>query len=188
MNKKLLAIIGAIVLVVVILVSASVGTYNSIVELEATVTEKKSEISTQLQRRNDLIPNLVNTVKGYAAHESEVYTAIADARSKLAGASTFDEMGSASSELSSALSRLLAVVENYPDLESNTNFMALQDELAGTENRLAQARNMYNEAAKNFNTKIKKFPGNIIAGIFGFEKVEFFEAQEGAEDAPEVGF
>ena len=186
-NKKLLVILG-VVLVIVLLVSSVVGTYNSLVNLEATVEEKQAAISTQLQRRSDLIPNLVNTVKGYAAHEEEVYTAIADARSKLAGATSVEELNNANSELSSALSRLLVVVENYPALKANENFIALQYQLEGTENRIAVARNDYNEAAKKYNTKIRRFPASIFAGIFGFEKVDYFEAQAGAENAPEVSF
>lgn len=187
-NKKLLIILGVVALVVILLVSGIVGTYNSLVGLEATVDEKQAAISTQLQRRNDLIPNLVNTVKGYAAHEQEVYTAIADARSKLAGASSIEDLSEANGELSSALSRLLVVVENYPELKANENFIALQDQLEGTENRIAVARNDYNGAAKKYNTKIRKFPANIFAGIFGFEKVDYFEAEAGAENAPEVSF
>lgn len=188
MKKRTLVVLGAVILVVVVLIASIAGTYNSLVGLETTVDEKQATISTQLQRRSDLIPNLVNTVKGYAAHESEVYTAIADARSKLAGAKTVEEMGAADSALSSAISRLLVVVENYPQLKANENFIALQDQLEGTENRIAVARNDYNEAAKKYNTKIRKFPANIFAGIFGFEKVDYFEAEKGAEEAPEVSF
>lgn len=187
-NKKLLVVLGVIALVVVILVASIAGTYNSLVGLETAVEEKQAAISTQLQRRSDLIPNLVNTVKGYAAHEEEVYTAIADARSKLAGATTVEDMSEASGELSSALSRLLVVVENYPQLKANENFIALQDQLEGTENRIAVARNDYNEAAKKYNEKIRKFPANIFAGMFGFEKVDYFEAEAGAQKAPEVNF
>ena len=175
-------------MVVVILVSSVSSTYNSLVSLEANVETKQAQISTQLQRRSDLIPNLVNTVKGYAAHENEVYTAISDARSKLAGADTVEELSEADSQLSSALSRLLVVVENYPQLKASENFIALQDQLEGTENRIATARNDYNSAAKEYNTKIRKFPSNIFAGLFGFEKVDYFEAQEGAEQNPEVSF
>jgi LemA protein len=187
-NKKLLVVLGVIALVVVILVASIAGTYNSLVGLETAVEEKQAAISTQLQRRSDLIPNLVNTVKGYAAHEEEVYTAIADARSKLAGATTVEDMSEASGELSSALSRLLVVVENYPQLKANENFIALQDQLEGTENRIAVARNDYNEAAKKYNEKIRRFPANIFAGMFGFEKVDYFEAEAGADKAPEVNF
>ncbi len=187
-RTKLFVILGVIALVVIILVSSVTSTYNSLVSLETEVETKQAQISTQLQRRSDLIPNLVNTVKGYAAHENEVYTAIADARSKLAGANTVEELSEADSQLSSALSRLLVVVENYPQLKASENFIALQDQLEGTENRIATARNDYNKAAKTYNTKIRKFPSNIFAGMFGFEKADYFEAEEGAEKNPEVSF
>ncbi len=179
---------GVIAAVIVIAVIGIVGTYNSLVSLQAGVEEKESAISTQLQRRSDLIPNLVSTVKGYAAHEEEVYTAIADARSKLAGAGTVEEMAQANGELSSALSRLLVVVENYPELKANENFTALQDELAGTENRITVARNDYNTAAKEYNVKIRRFPNNLFAGMLGFEKVDYFEADSNAQSVPEVSF
>ena len=131
---------------------------------------------------------MVNTVKGFAAHETEVYTAIADARSKLQGASTESEKAAANDELSSSLSRLLLIVENYPQLKSDTNFINLQDELAGTENRIAQARNSYNESVNEYNTKIKNFPTVIVAKMFGFSEAEYFKASEKAKDAPTVSF
>lgn len=187
-HTKLFVVLGVVVLAVIILVSAVSGTYNSFVNLDTELESKQAAVSTQLQRRSDLIPNLVNTVKGYAAHEEEVYTAIADARSKLAGADTVEEMSEADTALSSALSRLLVVVENYPELKSNENFKALQDQLEGTENRIAVARNDYNDAAKEYNAKIRSFPSNILAGMFGFEKADYFEADEGAQTAPEVTF
>lgn len=187
-HTKLFVVLGVVVLAVIILVSAVSGTYNSFVNLDTELESKQAAVSTQLQRRSDLIPNLVNTVKGYAAHEEEVYTAIADARSKLAGADTVEEMSEADTALSSALSRLLVVVENYPELKSNENFIALQDQLEGTENRIAVARNDYNDAAKEYNAKIRSFPSNILAGMFGFEKADYFEADEGAQTAPEVTF
>lgn len=187
-HTRLFVTLGVIAAVIVIAVIGIVGTYNSLVSLQAGVEEKESAISTQLQRRSDLIPNLVSTVKGYAAHEEEVYTAIADARSKLAGAGTVEEMAQANGELSSALSRLLVVVENYPELKANENFTALQDELAGTENRITVARNDYNTAAKEYNVKIRRFPNNLFAGMLGFEKADYFEADSDAKDVPEVSF
>ena len=186
-NKKLVAW-GIVILAVLAVIAIFASSYNSMVELKAQVDNKQSAISTQLQRRSDLIPNLVNTVKGYANHEESVYNDIANARSKLAGANTVSEMDKANDELSSAVSRLLVVVENYPNLKANENFIALSDELAGTENRITVARNDYNDAAKKYNVKITKFPSNIFAGIFGFEKVDYFEADEGAEKVPEVSF
>ncbi len=186
-NKKLV-VWGIVILAVLAVIAIFASSYNSMVELKAQVDNKQSTISTQLQRRSDLIPNLVNTVKGYANHEESVYNDIASARSKLAGANTVSEMDKANDELSSAVSRLLVVVENYPNLKANENFIALSDELAGTENRITAARNDYNEAAKKYNVKITKFPSNIFAGIFGFEKVDYFEADKGAEKVPEVSF
>ena len=164
------------------------GTYNSLVAQRENVDTQYSAIDTQLQRRIDLIPNIVNTVKGYAAHESEVFGAVSDARARLAGASTKEEAAEADSELTSAVSRLLMIAENYPDLKADTQFTALTDELAGTENRIAVARKDYNDAAKAYNTQIKTFPKVIIANLFGFEKAEYFEAADGAKSAPQVNF
>ena len=146
-----------------------------------------SQIDVQLQRRHDLIPNLVATVKEYAAHEEEVFASVAEARSKLAGAASISEMAEADAELSSALSRLLAIAEAYPELKANQNFINLQDELAGTENRIATARRDYNQTARSYNTSIRRFPTNIIAGMFGFESVDYFEASEAGRETPDVG-
>ena len=189
MKKKTLWIVVAVVAVVILLpVVWGVSTYNNLVGMQEEVNNQQAEIQTQLQRRLSLIPNLVETVKGYAKHEEEVYTAIADARSKLAGADTLAEKGEADAELSSALSRLLVVVENYPELRANENFISLQDELAGTENRLQKARQNYNDAAKDYNAKIRRFPTSIVASIGGFEKMDYFQSQTGAEETPEVSF
>lgn len=186
--KKTTIVIIAVVAVVAVILLSLVGSYNGMVSQREAVDNSFSDIQTQLQRRLDLVPNLVATVKGYAAHESEVLQAVSDARAKLAGASTADEKAAADGELSSALSRLLVVVENYPDLKANQNFIALSDELAGTENRIAVARQDYNAVAKAYNTKIRTFPSNIVAGLFGFEKVAYFEADESANQAPKVDF
>lgn len=185
---KLFITLGIIAVAIILIIALFAGNYNSMVSYQSTVQEKQSAVQTQLQRRSDLIPNLVNVARGYAKHEESVYTSIADARSKLAGAKTVNELDEANTELSSAVSRLLAVVENYPELKSNQNFINLQDELAGTENRIAQARKDYNNAAKEYNVKIKRFPANVFAGIFGFESVDYFEADAGAERVPEVKF
>ena len=173
--KKILLVLLA---VVVLIGGTLMGSYNGLVSANEQVTGQWSQVENQLQRRNDLIPNLVNTVKGYAAHETQVYADVANARAKLAGARN----------VSDALSRLLAIAENYPDLKSNTNFLQLQDELAGTENRIAVARRDYNQSVQTFNAKIKSFPTNILAGMFGFTDRDYFKADEGAKTVPQVKF
>lgn len=149
---------------------------------------QRANIETQLQRRSDLIPNLVNTVQGYATQEKEIFTDIANARARLAGANNLTDQAEADTALSSALSRLLLVVENYPELKSNQNFQDLSTQLEGTENRIAIARQDYNDAATRYNTKRRRFPTNIIANAFGFETADLFEASEAAEQVPVVDF
>lgn len=190
-NKKLwviLAVVAVVAILIFAIIASLVGTYNGLVEKQAEVDQKFAQVQTVLQRRSDLIPNLVSTVKGYAAHEESVYTAIADARAALSGAKTPEELSEANGELDSAISRLLVVVENYPDLKASANFTALQDELAGAENRISTERGRYNDAVKEYNTAIRKFPNNIFAGMFGFTAADYFEADEGAQKAPEVNF
>ncbi len=187
-TKILLGVLGGLLLVVILVVGWGVSTYNGLVDGEQAVQTQASNIETQLQRRSDLIPNLVNTVKGYAAHEEEIFTALAEARAKLSGATSLEEMDEANGELTSALNRLMVIVENYPDLKADQNFIGLQDELAGTENRIAQVRRDYNDAVQAYNVKIRRFPSNIIAGMFGFEPAELFESSEGADSVPEVSF
>ena len=186
MSKKI--VLAIIVVLLFILVSNVIGTYNSLVTKNENIDGKWSQVENNLQRRADLIPNLVETVKGYAAHEEEIFTAIAEARSKLIGATGVEETADANNQLSSALSRLLAISEAYPTLKADQNFRALQDELAGTENRIAVARRDCNNAVQEYNTKIQRFPTNIIAGIFGYEKREYFQADEGSKQVPEVKF
>ncbi|HDM90362.1 MAG: LemA family protein [Candidatus Hydrothermae bacterium] len=178
----------AIILVVLILFLPFISLYNRLVSLREGVDEKWAQVETQLQRRLDLIPNLVETVKGYAAHEKEVFENIAAARAKLSGARTREEIIEGNRELEGALARLLAIVENYPQLKANETFNRLMDELAGTENRIAVARMRYNETVREYNMTIKKFPTNIIANMFGFREQPYFEAQKGAEEAPKVKF
>lgn len=186
--KKTGIVIIAVVVVILAVIGAGIKGYNGLIRLEESVDAAYSDVEVQLQRRNDLIPNLVNTVKGYAAHETEVFTAVSDARAKLAGATTPEEMIAADSELTSALGRLLAISEAYPELKANENFLSLQDELAGTENRIGVARKDYNEIVKDYNVKIRSFPTSIFANMLGFEKKELFAAAEGAENAPSVSF
>jgi LemA protein len=187
------AVIGIVILVVVLVFAMLVGIflispYNRLTRMDVATGQAWAEVNNQLQRRNDLIPNLVNTVKGYATHEKELFEHIADARAKLAGAANIPDKIQASNEMTGLLSRLLVVVENYPQLKANENFMKLQDELAGTENRLAVARTRYNEAVGNFNAAIRVFPSNVIAGIFGFTAKQFFEVPESAKQVPQVQF
>lgn len=188
-NKKGLIIFGVILLVVVILAGSVIGSYNSLVENEESVAAARADIQTQLQRRADLIPNFVATVKGYSDYEKETYTAVTNARAAVSAAKSPEQMQAANEQLDGAISVWVnAITEAYPDLKANQNYIALQDELAGTENRIAQARIKYNETATSFNVSIRKFPTNILAGMFGFEKVELFEAAEGSENAPQVSF
>jgi LemA protein len=164
------------------------GTYNKLVTFDEGVKEAWSQVDTQLQRRFDLIPNLVETVKGFATQEKEVFIGVTEARSKVAGAGTVPEKIAANNQLTSALSRLMVVVERYPDIKSDQNFLRLQDELAGTENRIAVARRRYNEAVKALNVAVRKFPSNLIADYFDFEKAEFYEAPAEAAAPPKVKF
>ncbi len=190
-SKKLSggAIFEIIVIALLVILGAwGIGSYNGLVGLKETIDNQSSNIETQLQRRADLIPNLVNTVKGYTSHESEVLGAISDARAKLSGAGSMSEKAAADSELSNAVSRLLVVVENYPNLKADTQFSALTNELAGTENRITVARKDYNASVKEYNQKIKMFPGSIIAGMFGFASADYFEASESSKEAPVVNF
>ena len=192
MKKKGFAAIGIISIVAVIaivLVGWYVGTYNSIIGLEQTVEEKTSAIKTQLERRADLIPNLVNTVKGYASHEQKIINTITDARAAVSGANSIKELSAANDKLSSALNGLNVIVENYPDLKADTTFVGLMDELAGTENRIVTARNDYNTAVKDYNTKITTIPSSIVAGMMGREKKDFFEVSDESKlKVPEVNF
>ncbi len=186
--KKLLGPIGVIVGIIVVLGLILVPSYNKFVNSEENVDQAYSQIETQLQRRVDLIPNLVNTVKGFAKQEKEVIAQVTEARSKLAGAKGPEEQANADAELSGALSRLLVVVENYPDLKSNQQFTQLMDELAGTENRIAVARKDYNDEVASYNKQVKRFPGKLVASVFGFDEKEYFKAEAGAESAPDVDF
>ncbi len=195
--NKTWIIVGVIALLVIILYSSIKGSYNNMVTKDEAVTSQWGNVENVYQRRLDLIPNLVNTVKGYAAHEQETFTKVIEARAKATqvninpqnmNAESMKQFQAAQGELSSALSRLMVVVEQYPDLKANQNFLDLQAQLEGTENRIAVERRKFNEVAQDYNTYIRKFPKNIWASIFGFEKKNYFEAEAGAEKAPEVKF
>jgi LemA protein len=189
MSRKLLIGPVATVGVVVLLIVAYGGCrYNSLVNGREDVRVAWANVESSLQRRADLIPNLVATVKGIAAHEQEVFTAVADARSRLLGARGPAEASEASGQMESALGRLLAIGERYPELRSAQNFIALQDQLEGTENRVKVARDRYNEAAGQYNRLVNRFPSRIFAGMFGFEAADYFEAEPTAREAPRVEF
>lgn len=188
MKKTGIIVIAVIAAVVLLLGIFLISTNNNLVSMETKVDAALANIDTNLQRRADLIPNLVNTVKGYAAHEQAALDSVTAARAQLAGASTVGEKAEADSALTAALNNLLVIVENYPDLKASANFIQLADELAGTENRIAVARRDYNDAVQEYNTAIRKFPGNLVAGLFGFEKKDFFQASAGAQDVPSVQF
>ena len=193
MKKSTWIILG----VVAVIIIWAVGSYNGLVTKDEKVSEAWANVETVYQRRADLIPNLVNTVKGYAAHEQETLQSVTNARANATNitidpsTATTEDMKrymAAQQEVGSALGRLIAIAENYPDLKANQNFLELQKQLEGTENRISTERRKYNETVKSFNASIRRFPTNLIAGIFGFEKRSMFEAQEGAEVAPVVEF
>ena len=191
MNKgkiALVAVVGIVLLLALSLYGFFKGTYNRFVSMDEAVKSSWAQVENQLQRRYDLIPNLVETVKGYAKQEKDVLIEVTNARSKVGGAANVQDKIAANNELSGALSRLLVVIERYPELKSNQNFIRLQDELAGTENRIAVERMRYNETVKSYNVAIRSFPANLLAGMFGFQKAAFFEAPAAAKPAPQVRF
>jgi len=174
---------------VVLLIFFVIGIYNALVRLRNQVKNAWSQIDVQLKRRHDLIPNLVETARGYMKHERETFEAITKARSQAMGARSVSEASKAEGALGEALSKFMLVVENYPELKANQNFLALQEELSSTENRIAFARQNYNDQVLSFNNKIQMFPSNIIAGMFAFGKRDFFEVQIAAErEVPKVSF
>jgi len=186
--KIFLVILGILLLIVFASYSFLKGTYNTLVTMDEGVKGAWAQVENQLQRRYDLIPNYVETVKGYAKHEKEVFVQVTEARSRVGGATTVSDKMQANNQLTSALGRLLLVVERYPELKANTNFIRLQDELAGTENRIAVERRRFNEMVKTYNIKVRSFPTNILAGMFGFEKATFFEVPKERQEAPKVKF
>ena len=187
--KKAWIIVGVIILALIILYSSFSGKYNEIVTLNESVDTAWAQVENVLQRRSDLIPNLVNTVKGYAKHENDVFVKVTEARAKVGGATTIPQKVAANNQLGAALGRLMLVAERYPDLKANQNFLALQDELAGTENRIAVERRRYNETVKAYNVFVRRFPNNILAGLFGYTRQNvYFKADENAKTAPKVDF
>ena len=203
MTKKaktgcLIAVVVIILFIIIVIVSL-IGSYNNMVKLDEGVKEKWSQVENVYQRRYDLIPNLVETVKGYAKHEQETFTQVTEARAKAGGTfniseqvlndpAMFQKFQQAQAGLSGALQRLMVVVEKYPELKANQNFLALQDQLEGTENRITVERKRFNEAARYYNTYIKQFPKMILANMFGFKEKQYFKSTEGAEEAPKVEF
>lgn len=186
-NKTLLIIIGLVILVL-IFISYYVNISNTMIRMQEEIKNKWAEVDNQLQRRYDLIPNLVNTVKGYAKQEKDIFTQIAEARAKLAGAQNYSDRVKAANNVESALGRLLVIVEQYPNLKSDANFRALMDELAGTENRLAVSRKRYNDIVTSFNQYIKVIPNNMIAGMRNISPAELYQIPEIAKTTPKVEF
>ena len=187
MKKGLIAL--AVVLLLVFMVAGSLtGRYNGFVASNEQIDGAWAQVENVLQRRGDLIPNLVSTVQGFAEQEREIFIEVANARSRLAGAASPGEAAAANAGLTGALGRLLAISENYPQLRSNENFIRLQDELAGSENRIAVERRRYNDAVRVYNTNVRQFPNSLMAGTFGFDSREYFEADEAAQEVPTVQF
>jgi LemA protein len=195
--KKLLIVVGVIFVIVIIFYSFFAGKYNTMVSLQEDIPKQWAQVETQYQRRADLIPNLVNTVKGYANFEQETLTKVVEARAKATSVTidptnitpqALQQFQEAQNGLSSALSRLLVTVEKYPDLKANQNFLDLQAQLEGTENRIAVARTRFNEVVGPYNVYIKSFPNNMLAGMYGFTPKGYFEAAKGSENAPTVDF
>ena len=195
--KKSTIILTAIVVVIFLMISSAVGKYNNMITLEEGVDASWAQVENVYQRRADLIPNLVATVKGVAEFEKETFTAVAEARSKVSNVNlegitnnpqAMQDFQQSQSQLSGALSKLMVVVERYPDLKANQNFLDLQTQLEGTENRIAVERNRFNKTAQGYNTLIRRFPGSIYASIFGFDRKAYFEADAGSEVAPQVEF
>jgi LemA protein len=188
-KKKTLIVVLVVVLILgVALYSFFVGNYNKFVKMDVGIKAAWAQVENQLQRRYDLIPNLVETVKGYAKQEKDVLVEVTNARSRVGGAGTIPDKIAANNQLTGALSRLMLVVEKYPDLKSNQNFLKLQDELAGTENRIAVERMRYNDTVKVYNEAIRTFPANLLAGMYGFAEAAFFKVDEVAKAVPKVKF
>jgi LemA protein len=187
MKKTSIALIIAVG-IAVLFGGTCLSQYNTLVSKSEAVDGAWSQVENVLQRRADLVPNLVATVKGYAAHEREIFTEVANARSRLLAARTPAEAEAGNQQLESALGRLLAISERYPELKANQNFIRLQDELAGTENRIAVERMRYNDTVRDYNTRIRRFPTNVVASVTGFDRKSYFEAAPGSREVPDVKF
>lgn len=187
MKKSTVLLVGVAAIIGIFLIM-SVSMYNKFVQAEETIDGQWAQVENQLQRRFDLIPNLVNTVEGYMQHEREIFENIASARSAYSSATTVEEQSAANDSLSASLSELLVIVENYPTLKADVQFTRLMDELAGTENRLSVARKDYNDAVQSYNSDVRRFPGNVVASVFGFEKRDYFKIEEGVAENPTVDF
>jgi LemA protein len=187
-RKKLWISLAVVAGIALVLGGTCTSQYNRLVNSAETVDSAWSQVENVLQRRADLIPNLVETVRGYAAHEREVFTEVANARSRLLAARGPEQAEAADAQLTSTLGRLLVIAERYPELKANQTFIRLQDELAGTENRIAVERRRYNEAVRDHNTRVRRFPTNVVASLTGFDARTYFEAQPGARDVPRVDF
>ena len=183
----ILSVIG-IILVLIFVIGTIIHMYNNLVSLRNHVKNSYSQIDVQLKRRNDLIPNLVETVKGYASHEKEVLEDVTKARSNVINANGVEETSEADNQLSGALKTLFAVSENYPDLKANSNFQQLQEELTETEDKISYSRQFYNDVVLKYNNTCERFPSNLLAGLFGFKPAEFFQADEESREVPEVDF
>lgn len=188
MAPILLALAGVFLVLVAILLVMAISIYNGLVTSRQQVRNTWAQIDVQLKRRHDLIPNLVNTVKGYATHEKETFESVVGARARATSAASPTEAIAAESELTRALGRMFAVAEAYPELKANSNFIQLQSELASTEDRIALSRQAYNDAATRFNTRTEVFPNVLLAGLFGFKSEPLFEAASGEKDVPQVRF
>lgn len=187
-KSSFIVVIGVIVVIALMIGGYLVSSYNNIVVKEEAVSSSLANVDAQLKRRTDLIPNLVNTVKGYMEHEENIINSITGARESLVSASTLEEKSKANKELNEAINNLYVIVENYPDLKASENFIALQDEIAGSENRISTSRIDYNKAVKEYNLLIKRFPLNLIAANFGFEKADYFSVDEEDKNVPVVDF
>ncbi len=184
--KNILLILAVPAVILLVVVVYAVGQYNSFVGLDQTVTNQWAQVETQYQRRFDLIPNLVNSVKGFLTQEQAVFGAIAEARTRYAGAQTVNDKAAAATQVESALGRLLVIMENYPELKSNETVAQLMDELAGTENRISVERRRFNDVVKEYNMRVSQIPGRFFAALFGFSAKEYFQSATGAEVAPNV--